>query len=176
MAYALGMDIAAALLLRENAAPVAANSLGAQLLLAPEWNRLHTEASVRLSSGVRSAIFVVHRQGERPPWLVWLTPLMDCDSGRNGLGLCFVFDPERQVHVTGSLLQSIYRLTPAEIRLAEQLLQGRRPAEAAEALGVTIHTVRTYLKRLYHKIGARTQATLVRKLMQATSVTGLLAA
>lgn len=170
------MEIAATLLLQENAAPVAFNSLGAQLLRSEEWNRVRAEASVRLSVGAHSAIFAVPRQDDRPPWLVWLTPLMDFDTGRNGKALCFVFDPERQVPITGSLLQSIYALTPAEVRLAEQLLLGRRPAEAAEALGVTIHTVRTYLKRLYHKVGARTQATLVRKLLQSTSVTGLLAA
>ncbi len=170
------MEIAAAVLLQENAAPAAVNPLGAQILRSEEWNRIRSEASARLSVGARSAIFAVPRQGELPPWLVWLTPLTDCGSCQNGKALCFIFDPERQVPVTGSLLQSIYALTPAEVRLAEQLLLGRRPAEAAEALGVTIHTVRTYLKRLYHKVGARTQATLVRKLLQTTSVTGLLAA
>lgn len=47
---------------------------------------------------------------------------------------------------------------------------GRTPKEAAEELGVTIHTVRTYLKRLYIKLGVKSQAMLVRKLMQAASL------
>jgi len=46
------------------------------------------------------------------------------------------------------------------------MIAGKTPAEAAVAIGVTIHTVRTYLKRLYHKVGVRTQATLVRTLLQ----------
>lgn len=170
------MEIAATLLLQDNAAPVAFNSLGAQLLRSEEWNRVCTEISVLLSGGVHSAIFAIRRQDERPPLLVWLTLLTDCDTGRHSKALCFLFDPERQVPVTRSLLQSIYHLTPAAVRLAEQLLLGRRPAEAAQALGVTIHTVRTYLKRLYHKVGVRTQASLVRELLRSTSVTGLLAA
>lgn len=168
------MEIAAAVLLRRNAAPVAVNSLGAGLLRAEEWNRVRTEASIRLSAGAHSAIFTVPRLDDRPFLLVWMTPLTDCHSGQKDKLLCVVFDPARRVHVTGSLLQSIYGLTPAEVRLAQQLLLGRRPAEAAEALGVTIHTVRAYLKRLYHKIGVRTQANLVRKLLQSVAVTGLL--
>lgn len=170
------MEIAAAFLLRENMAPLAANSLGAQLIRAAEWSRLQAEISARLATATHSAVFAIHRQGDCSPWLVWLTPLLDCESGRKGVSLCFVFDPERQMPVAGSLLRSVYRLTPAEVRLAEQLLQGRRPAEAAEALGVSIHTIRTYLKRLYHKVGARTQATLVRRLLQVASVPYLLAA
>lgn len=65
------------------------------------------------------------------------------------------------------ILVQRYRMTPAELRLAEQLLDGMTAAAAAQNLEVSIHTVRTYLKRLYQKTGARTQALLVRALMQA---------
>ncbi len=75
-----------------------------------------------------------------------------------------------------TLLGTAFHFTRAEVRLAEQLLLGRTPTEAAEALGVTIHTVRTYLKRLYHKTETHSQATLVRKLVQAASLPALIAA
>jgi DNA-binding CsgD family transcriptional regulator len=65
------------------------------------------------------------------------------------------------------VLASVFKFTPAEVRLAEQVIQGHSPLQSAENLGVTIHTVRTYLKRLYHKAGVRTQAGLVRALMKA---------
>jgi DNA-binding CsgD family transcriptional regulator len=58
-------------------------------------------------------------------------------------------------------LLETWKLTAAELRLAEAMLDGKRPAAAAESLGVTIHTVRTYLKRLYRKLGVHSQATLV---------------
>ncbi len=58
-------------------------------------------------------------------------------------------------------LQERRYFTPAELRLTEVLLDGNSPDMAAEALGVTIHTVRTYLKRLYRKLGVHSQATLI---------------
>lgn len=58
-------------------------------------------------------------------------------------------------------LQESWDFTPAELRLAEVVLDGMPPETAAAALGVTIHTVRTYLKRLYRKAGVHSQATLV---------------
>lgn len=70
---------------------------------------------------------------------------------------------ERRRH----MLFDRFRMTRAEVRLAEMMMDGHSPATAAEALGITIHTVRTYLKRLYTKLGVRSQSTLVRKLMHA---------
>lgn len=170
------MEIAAAILLRHDAIPFAFNSLGSQFIRSAEWSRLQPEIMRRLESISAPSVFAIHRGSECAPWLVWMTRLYETGSYENGNTLCFVFDPESRVSVSRSLLQSAFRLTPAEVRLAEQLLLGRRPAEAAEALGVTIHTVRTYLKRLYHKVGARTQATLVRRLLQVASTPALMAA
>lgn len=65
------------------------------------------------------------------------------------------------------ILRRRFEFTPAELRLAEQLMDGQNPARAALNLGVSIHTVRTYMKRLYRRTGERTQATLVRALLQA---------
>ena len=100
-------------------------------------------------------------------YLVWFTPLQ-------GLGeqaeyqVLTIYDPERSAELSKACLAAAFRFTRAEMRLVDQLLQGRTPAEAAEALGVTIHTVRTYLKRLYQKVGVRSQATLVRRLFQVS--------
>jgi DNA-binding CsgD family transcriptional regulator len=61
----------------------------------------------------------------------------------------------------------MFGLTPAEARVAEEVLDGRRPAQAAQHANVTIYTVRTYLKRLYAKTGTHTQASLLRVLLKA---------
>jgi DNA-binding CsgD family transcriptional regulator len=50
------------------------------------------------------------------------------------------------------------------------MLAGHTPVESALEMGVTIHTVRTYLKRLYLKTGVRTQASLVRKLVHCAQI------
>lgn len=65
------------------------------------------------------------------------------------------------------ILVDRYRMTAAEVRLAELLMDGLTPTAAAEKLEISIHTVRTYLKRLYTKVGVRAQAGLVRALLKA---------
>lgn len=107
---------------------------------------------------------------ERPAsdshYLLWETPLLN-GAPMPTYRAVMIFDAARQREVNRELLSALFHFTKAELRLAEQLLSGRTPAEAAESLQVTIHTVRTYLKRLYHKAGVRTQATLIRALLQA---------
>ena len=65
------------------------------------------------------------------------------------------------------MLVERYRMTVAEVRLAELLMDGVTPAGAAAKLEISIHTVRTYLKRLYNKVGVRAQAGLVRALLKS---------
>ncbi len=60
-----------------------------------------------------------------------------------------------------------FRLTPAEVRLAELIMDGHQPRSAAQTLDVSIHTVRTYLKRLYTKVGVKSLAGLVRALLHS---------
>lgn len=111
-------------------------------------------------------LLTISRPSGRPPWNLWVTPLMN-----GAAGVCCravtIYDALGSGESNRSLLMEAYRFTKAEQRLADQLLSGRTPAEAAEALGVSIHTVRTYLKRLYGKVGVRSQAGLVRSLMLA---------
>jgi DNA-binding CsgD family transcriptional regulator len=64
------------------------------------------------------------------------------------------------------MLVQQFRMTPAEVRLAELIMDGHTPVSASRELGITVHTVRTYLKRLYAKTGVKNQAGLVRKLLQ----------
>jgi DNA-binding CsgD family transcriptional regulator len=73
------------------------------------------------------------------------------------------------VHVDRSLsadrceqLAKLFDLLPSEARLALALSRGMSIAEAAEQLGLTVQTARTYSKNIYAKMGARGQADLVR--------------
>ncbi len=86
------------------------------------------------------------------------------NAGYAGIILCPLgIKPEDR---RGKLLKA-FEFTPAELKLVELLLEGMRPQTAATELGVTIHTVRTYLKRLYRKVGVRSQSTLVCALNKA---------
>jgi DNA-binding CsgD family transcriptional regulator len=56
---------------------------------------------------------------------------------------------------------SVWKLTKAEARVVERLAQGRRTMEIATDLGLSVHTIRTQLKRAMAKTGVHTQAALV---------------
>lgn len=59
-------------------------------------------------------------------------------------------------------LAQLFDLLPSESRLALALSRGMSIAEAAHELGLTVETARTYTKKIYAKMGARSQADLVR--------------
>lgn len=59
------------------------------------------------------------------------------------------------------LVQSAFGLTPGELRLLEQLVDGRTPKEACRALSISVSTVRTQLRALFAKTNTRRQAELV---------------
>jgi len=58
-------------------------------------------------------------------------------------------------------LKQLYDLSPAELRVAMALLGGTSLEDYAQLTGVTINTVRTQLKNLFHKTGTHRQSELV---------------
>lgn len=62
-------------------------------------------------------------------------------------------------------LKQLFSLTNSEARLALALTQGKRIAEAAKDLKLTIETARNYTKRIYAKTDTRGQADLVRVIL-----------
>jgi len=60
----------------------------------------------------------------------------------------FINDPLQRTHPTAAALQMIYRLTPAECRVALLLCDGRAPREIVDT-GVTENTVRCRLKQYF---------------------------
>ncbi|MDA8586854.1 hypothetical protein N9L47_11410 [Rhodobacteraceae bacterium] len=65
----------------------------------------------------------------------------------------------------------IHGLTPAQLKLAREVIAGYDLPAAAEKLGVSSTTLRTQLQRIYDKVGVRTQPALVRVLMSAAAPT-----
>jgi DNA-binding CsgD family transcriptional regulator/PAS domain-containing protein len=60
-----------------------------------------------------------------------------------------------------ALVAALFRLTPAEARVFEQIAAGRTVEETSDALDIGRSTVRTHLLRLFEKTGVRRQAELV---------------
>ena len=74
----------------------------------------------------------------------------------------YITDPQNPFDLDPSKLIRLYKLTPAEARLAAHLARGSRLEDAAIDLGVSLNTVRTHLKRIFSKTGTDRQAELVR--------------
>jgi DNA-binding CsgD family transcriptional regulator len=77
----------------------------------------------------------------------------------------FLADNAAQPAARTELLKSLFELTPAEARLAEQLASGPSLSDAADNLGITIGTARTQLKSVFLKTDTSRQAELVRLLL-----------
>ncbi|MDR3718090.1 MAG: LuxR C-terminal-related transcriptional regulator [Bryobacteraceae bacterium] len=82
-----------------------------------------------------------------------------------GLMLVRVSLPEGQAELL-SFVRKRYALTSAETRVAVEVAEGCKPSEIAQRLGLSIHTVRSHLKRIFLKTGVHSQAGLVRALLQ----------
>jgi DNA-binding CsgD family transcriptional regulator len=90
--------------------------------------------------------------------------------GERGRASLFITDPERHVPVDLPYLQDHYGLTPAEARVAELLAQGLEVNAISCKLGVSVHTTRFQLKRVFDKTGTSRQSELVALLLKDTGL------
>jgi len=70
---------------------------------------------------------------------------------------------------TGVTIPPEWGLTRAEERTLQGLVAGLRPSEIAAAQRVSVHTVRTHLKRVMVKAGVHSQAALVARVYSSGS-------
>jgi DNA-binding CsgD family transcriptional regulator/PAS domain-containing protein len=85
-----------------------------------------------------------------------------------GAAAVIVQDPADPPPLPDDAFAELYGLTLAERRVLRAVAQGLGPQDAADALGVSLTTIRTHLQNLFAKTGTTRQADLVRRLMTAT--------
>jgi len=81
-------------------------------------------------------------------------------ANRRIMGFVWVIPCSAEVSSVKSLGQ-LFKLSPAEIRLLQQLVDGIRLSDSAVQLGISLHTARTQLKTILRKTGRRTQGQLL---------------
>lgn len=85
-------------------------------------------------------------------------------GGPGPLVLVTVHDPQTPLRLDTDGLADLFALSPAELRVAEVLVDGHSPAAAARLLSLSEGTVRTHLRAIFRKTGTHRQAELVRLL------------
>lgn len=87
------------------------------------------------------------------------------------VAVLYVTDPDQPQETMRDLLQRLYGLTPREVELAALLAKGGRLDDCATKMDISIPTARTYLRAMFAKTGAATQADLIRLILSAPAWT-----
>jgi len=110
----------------------------------------------------------IARPGARPLAAV-VAPLQN-GGGRTSSAIApaaviYVADEQPQHTINPILLEGLFGFTPAESRVAVHMMQGHTVDDIAAALGISEHTTRNHLKRLYAKTGTRKQCEFVHAML-----------
>lgn len=73
--------------------------------------------------------------------------------------------PQAVLESLNDTLKNLYGLTPAEVKLTLQLVNGFTLKKASEQLGITISTARCQLREIFSKTGTDRQSELIRRLL-----------
>jgi DNA-binding CsgD family transcriptional regulator len=91
----------------------------------------------------------------REAWIVWVQKVQGPSGPVAALTL-----RHRQERPDLGALAAARRLTPAEMRIIEMMSAGRDTAAVAEALGISLETLRTHVKHAYRKLGVTSRGEL----------------
>lgn len=121
------------------------------------WPRLSMADAVTVPQRV---VFERSADGEVPAQLLIL-PLAATSPLSQALWMvCFIGAPAT-VEVDGVLCAGLFGLSRAEIRIVSGLSAGNSLETIAAAHGLSVHTVRTQLRPIFHKLGVRRLVDLV---------------
>jgi len=99
----------------------------------------------------------------RPPLLLTVAPFVPPEGTSAVLSPCvivMVSDPDAH-QLSCPVLMQLFDLTPAEAGVARALAHGQALEDIAQALDISMHTVKTHLQKLFRKTGTRRQGELV---------------
>ncbi len=127
---------------------------------------LLAEASRSLTPVPRSGAVGVTRSLGQSQYQVVVAPLPHRSPlaliGHRADVLVLIADPDSQAQGRGELLAVLYRLTPAETRLALGLYDGSSLQEYADRHGIARDTAKNQLARVFSKCGCRKQSELIK--------------
>ena len=81
----------------------------------------------------------------------------------------FLRDAAGSSQASATLIRQLYHLTPTETSVAMLLADGLSTEEVAQALGISLNTVRVHLRAVFAKTGVDRQSALVRLLLNSVA-------
>jgi DNA-binding CsgD family transcriptional regulator len=119
-------------------------------------------------------VLAVSRPSQRRAFCIVVKPLNGAARASGGSHpevAVFVIDPDRRRKADFGVLQNLYGFTPAEARIAGELMQGESVEEAASDLDVSLNTARTHVRHLFEKTDTHSHRELVRLLLCSSCCT-----
>ena len=135
--------------------------------------RLIAKAADPWSSTQPGGYLRLSRRPPKEPLVVFIAPVQRSSAWQGASGavaMLLVSDPQDAPPSRIDVLRRLYRLTPAEARLAELLLHNRTLHEVADLHAVTVETVRSQLKQVFAKTETHRQSELLRLLLRLPGI------
>jgi DNA-binding CsgD family transcriptional regulator len=134
---------------------------------------VHQALAAPRSDAVTGGCVAVPRPAGQRPYVIRVIPTSVAES--NGMAsptaLVVIVDPEREPVPDVDALRRLYGLTKTEAEVALRVLDGTGVVPIAEQLSISVSTVRTHLKHVFHKTDTHRQAELVRLLLSELAAT-----
>lgn len=112
--------------------------------------------------------FLCARPSGQRPYVIHVLPLDETTfaSPRSPRrAMVVIVDPEQEAEPSTVLLRRLYGLTRSEAEIAAMVTRGQGLQPIADALSLSVATVKTHLQHIFDKTGTHRQAELVRLLL-----------
>ncbi len=166
----------AAVLVGNGAVVLAANEAARKILqtrdgLYLEQDRLRVrghavDAKLSQALQARGGSFRIPRPSGESSWLVQVFPV---DKRMPGAAVIFIVPHAATGSLAESDLVGLFDLSPQQARIALLLFEGDPTNDIGDRLGITRHTLKTHLRRLFAKLGITRQTELMRLLAKLKS-------
>lgn len=124
------------------------------------------------ADAARGGVMRLPRKSGQPDYAVAAAPLAGGTAWSEAGPVAFllVTDPDASPAETRAVVRQLFGLSAAETRVAERLMMGESPEQAAAMLNVKTSTARWHMASLYRKTGTSRQAQLVRLLLSLPAI------
>ena len=134
-----------------------------------EMVRIATNPSPSTDPGHFSTGLMVPRKSPHSTLVIQVAPLGQAHGFHSGTrkrrAIMFISDPSEMGKLNKLLLADLYGLTPAEIKLSEELLSGDSLVNVAKKFSVSHDTAKKQLQSIFDKTSTHRQAQLIKLLL-----------